>query len=79
MEVVAGWVLAAIAVVAVSACVAAWVFALRDLFTRAIVDPGERLLWLVALLLFPPVAALIYLRCGPGEGCLGRALGRATV
>ncbi|TLM92196.1 MAG: PLDc_N domain-containing protein, partial [Actinobacteria bacterium] len=38
-------------------------------FRRDDLEPRTRTAWIVALLLFPPICALIYFRCGPGEEC----------
>jgi len=65
-------------VLAVVACVGSFLVSLGDFASRDDLSPAERAGWGLSLILFWPVAGIVYLRCGPGEQCLPAALERWT-
>lgn len=51
-------------------CVATFLISLSDFARRDDLSPAQRAGWGVALIVFWPVAGIVYLRSGPGEHCL---------
>lgn len=70
MEVVLRVAVNVLMVGAIVVCVAAFLISLGDFARRDDLSPAERAGWGLALILFWPVAGIVYLRCGPGEDCL---------